>query len=615
MITFLSRRAAADPAGETQSSSTRRPWWVWVVPFAVVLGVLLVRNAFLFSTPLYEDGDPGANSILIEQARRFTLLVGNYSREGFNHPGPAFLYVQSWGETLFWSVLHVVPTAWNGELIAVFALNSLFAALVVGTCHGWAQSVRGAAAAFAVVLMLGAMHPSVFSNDWMPYVYVLGYFAFLVSVTSVAAGQTRHLWVAATTGWFCIHGHACYLLFVPFLTCCAIGALAWPRRSRLSAALKEFWTGRRRDWLPALVISMLFLVPILGELILHWPGNFGKYFGYGSSAKAGGHGLGQDIGYVLWFWWPHTYAWLVVVVLFAAAVGAARWLPIGGARRFCWFLIAFDAISTLLLVSYAAVGVDDISQHYIEYFAWTAPITLVLVIAIAVVCAMPEGRMLANGLTSPRVLTGAPTGVAVAALLAAGGVFATATLTRTNTGPNSLPEPANPPAGLNTDPSLPAAVTRLASVAGGRPVVLKIQQPAWVEMTGVLVQAERTGVTAFVADLRDGAALMAAVTPQSWTRTSALWNESAKQPPHPVGCRPLLDRRCRTPLEARLNAHVPVPPSQPRSRRPGGRDSHVRHPPSLVGRGCALRGGLGRAAGAQRLHLQHPPVRGRRYRR
>src|SRR6266567_2474051 len=65
---------------------------VWGVPFVLVLTVLLIRNAFLFSTPEYEQADMGANSILIEQARRFTLLVGNYSREGFNHPGPAFLY-------------------------------------------------------------------------------------------------------------------------------------------------------------------------------------------------------------------------------------------------------------------------------------------------------------------------------------------------------------------------------------------------------------------------------------------------------------------------------------------------------------------------------------------
>ena len=75
-------------------------WWApsalaWAGPFGVVLGILLARNAWLFSVPVYEDADMGAYSIQVEQARRFALLVGNYSREKFNHPGPAFLYVQA----------------------------------------------------------------------------------------------------------------------------------------------------------------------------------------------------------------------------------------------------------------------------------------------------------------------------------------------------------------------------------------------------------------------------------------------------------------------------------------------------------------------------------------
>ena len=93
-----------------------------------MLTVLLVRNAFLFTSTEYEDADMGANSILIEQARRFTLLVGNYSRVGFNHPGPAFLYVESWGESIFWALLRVVPTPWNGQLIGLYLLNAGFAA-------------------------------------------------------------------------------------------------------------------------------------------------------------------------------------------------------------------------------------------------------------------------------------------------------------------------------------------------------------------------------------------------------------------------------------------------------------------------------------------------------
>lgn len=220
----------------------------WAGPFAIVLTVLLVRNAFLFSTPEYEEQDMAANSILIEQARRFTLLVGNYSREGFNHPGPAFLYVASWGESLFYDALHVVPTAWNGQLIALYLLNAFFAACVVAVGYGWgdladrqrgggaASGVRLALAALAAVGLYGVLHPLVFSSDWMPYQYAPAYLAFVASVASVAAGRTADAWIATLSGWFLIHGHACFLFFVPLL---------WRPPRRLSAGGR---TLRFRAW-------------------------------------------------------------------------------------------------------------------------------------------------------------------------------------------------------------------------------------------------------------------------------------------------------------------------------------------------------------------------------
>ena len=172
----------------------------WAAPFALVLAVLLVRNAFLFTTPEYEDADMGANSILNEQARRFTLLVGHYSREHFNEPGPAFLYVQAWGESVFYDALHVVPTPWNGQLIALYGLNALLAASVVAVGYGWTRSIGGAAATLAAVALLGALHPTAFSSDWMPYVFVPAYLAFAVAIASVAAGRTQDCWLAALAG-------------------------------------------------------------------------------------------------------------------------------------------------------------------------------------------------------------------------------------------------------------------------------------------------------------------------------------------------------------------------------------------------------------------------------
>src|SRR3984885_15058146 len=228
-------RRPADAAAPARRFGIPGAAIAWAVPFALVLGVLLVRNAFLFSTPEYENADMGADSILIEQARRFSLLVGNYSREHFNHPGPAFLYVQAWGESFFYDALHLVPTPWNGQLIALYALNALFAASVVAVGYGWTRSVRGAAVALAVVLIFAALHPAIFSSDWMPYVYMPAYFAFVVAIASVAAGRTQDCWLAALSGWFLIHGHACFLLFVPVLACAAVAGVLW-RRWRENAA-------------------------------------------------------------------------------------------------------------------------------------------------------------------------------------------------------------------------------------------------------------------------------------------------------------------------------------------------------------------------------------------
>ncbi len=86
---------------------------------------------------------------------------------------------------------------------------------------------------------------------------------------------------------------------------------------------------------------------------------------------------------MLWFWWPHAHAWAVLLVLAAVAVLLTWRLPSGPLRRFCGALLAVDALSTLLFIAYAAVGVDVISEYYIGYFYWSAPLLVILVIALA----------------------------------------------------------------------------------------------------------------------------------------------------------------------------------------------------------------------------------------
>ncbi len=458
------------PVPPSRSVTDRRPWWIWAGPFALALAVLVVRSRFLFTASFYEQGDAGANSILIQQAMHGTLLIGDYSREGFNHPGPAYMYVQAAGQWLFFYALHLVPTAWNAHVLAVFVLNSAFVAMVTGMVYGWTRSLRGVAVVLAVLLGFIATEPQILSLDWMAWMYVPAYIAFLVAAASVAAGAARDLWILTLTGWFLIHGHACFLFFVPVIVAGVLAAVIWQHGPR--ASLRAFL--RPRTWIPVAVISAVFALPIVVNLALHWPGSFGKYFSYGSSSRAGGHGPGPVARYALWFWWHGGHTWvaaLVPVASYAVAIAAVWWLTGGAMRRFLAALLAVNVVSTLAFACYAAVGIDTLSHYYIGYFYFSAPILTLLVIAVAVVHAPP---------------------VPLGAVLAAGaGVLGVAAFAAA---------PGTAVSTADTDAALPHAVQAVAAQAGGRTIVIRFNHDAWIDVTGFLVQAERTGVRACAAE-------------------------------------------------------------------------------------------------------------------
>jgi hypothetical protein len=479
---------------------------VSVFSFIAVLAVLVARNSFLFSNRYYEVGDQGANSILIEQARQFKLLVGNYSRLRFNHPGPAYLYVQAWGEELWYDLLHVVPAPWNGQLLAVYALDSVFVALAVAVVYGWARSLPAAAACLAAIAAFAAIHPMILSSDWMPYLYVLTYALFILAGASVAAGAARDAWIFALAGWFLIHGHAEYLFFVPALTVVVLAALCWPRRGRILAALRTaagassraFLARQWRAWIPAAAISAIFLLPILINLALHWPGSFGGYFSYGASSQAGGHSVGAVTHYVLWFWWPGSTAPADRLVGFIPLLGfvisseLAWWCTRGPVRRFLLTLLGINAVSFAAFIGYAALGIDNLTRngHYIGYFCWSGPLLTLIATAVA----------LAEAATRAPSRTAAKRGLpgAAAVLVAAGAIaaFAATPLARTST---SYSDPAaawmSP---SDTDAAIPGAVAALAARSPGKTLVLSLDHDAWIELTGFLLQAERTGVRACV---------------------------------------------------------------------------------------------------------------------
>lgn len=414
--------------------------------FATIFGALLLRNRALFTTSLYELGDSGANSIIIGQAKQLSLLVGNYSRQGFSHPGPAYFYVQALGEGLFHDLLRLVPTPHNGQLLAVYALNaaSLATAAFIFNRHypcGWAI--------LPLTVFVVVQQPAILTDAWMPFLYVPSFLLFLVACASVAAGRATHLWAVALGGGLLVHGHVVFLLFVPVV---AAAALLWLRMNH---------GFDRRQWAIGAGVFAVFLLPIAVNTLLRWPGEFGKYFGYGSSEAAGTHSIPESFSYLSWYW-RSPGAWLAVLTL-AAVAAAIVWRD-----AFLRAGLALGALVTLLLAYYAYAGIDDPSHPYMGYFYWSVPAFAVT----AVLC------LAAQRLPAPRYQ--APLLVALALLLFAPGLRSGV---------------------ADHDPSVPETLRALRIHADGRPLVIEIAGPhLGPEATGLTYWAHRNG---FRACLRD----------------------------------------------------------------------------------------------------------------
>lgn len=424
----------------------------WSAVFAAVLGVLVFRNRFLFSTPVYELGDTGANSIIISQAKHFGLLVGNYSRQGFSHPGPGYFYVEGFGEAFFYDLLGIVPTPWNGQILALYVLNAAFLATVALIVARWSDSWLTATTALLALVVLISLQPHIVNNAWMPYVYVPSFLLFLVASASVAAGKSDYLWAAALAGGFLMHGHAVFLLFVPATAGAAL-FLAWRNRT----------TFGKRDLAVAGPVLALFLLPVVLNTVLHWPGEFGKYISYGSSSHDDGRSIVDAGAYVYWYWWPLAGLWgLLLVLLVTVLVVTRNRLPLARAG------LVLSALVTVLLAYYAYAAIDKLDDPYMGYFYWAVPLFL----AVLLVMRLPLSR----------VHFTAPLAAAVAIMLVVPGF-------RTNVNDHQ--------------PAVPALLAALDDSAAGRPVIIEAGADGLgMEVPGLVNWARRTGVPACVSDPR-----------------------------------------------------------------------------------------------------------------
>ncbi len=449
--------------------------------------VMCIRNHSVFSVPIHEDTDYAANSILVNQAVHFHLLVGNYSREGFNHPGPAFLYIQSFGQDLFYSLLHLVPSQYNGQLVAVFFLSGAILAMTALVLIRHTRSWPIALLTVSVVLLLTG-NTLAWTSAWMPYLYIAPFLLAAVSGSSVASGALEDTPIFVFAVCLLVHGH---IAFVGIMGIYVLVVFAtWLLVTRHNGSYRSQFAAHKRPLKLSALILFVFALPIAVNLIFHWPGQLRLYWDYlHSNSHKNAHTLRQVLSYVEQYW-PGGHAGRLLLLIAAAVAVVLSLLERNRVRKAFYFgLLGSVVVLSIEVAGYALKGVDQLSFVYTGYFYYSVP-PIVLVVLVMQVC----DRIREVSKTQMTPGTRHPVATAASVL----SVFIVILIVATQ---GSF---YNPYRGDPSLPSMAAAVQRSADQRH-KAVAISLGVPGapsadWPDVVGLLIAASRQGYQPCVAN-------------------------------------------------------------------------------------------------------------------
>lgn len=248
---------------------------------AVTLSLpVLVSLISLRGSPWLPIGDEASILFRVKQVGSLeTPLVGVYSTRGWAHPGPALYF------------LLVGPyRIYGGHPINLFmaAATVNVAGLCLACFLAWRR--RGLAGvaitAAALATLLYGMRPELYVQAWNPYLPILLYFAFMLSLWCVAERDWVCLPVALVVASLIVQLHISYLpLVVGGLI--AVGVLLLIRRSTPGGVLGP---GRRLTRISLALVALTWIPPVID-----------LYFGDRNLLRIGGYflrGEGRGLGLI-----------------------------------------------------------------------------------------------------------------------------------------------------------------------------------------------------------------------------------------------------------------------------------------------------------------------------
>ena len=245
----------------------------------VVSGVALVVDVGSSYVP---TGDYAYTELLTRDVGSHPVLTGLYSRQEWNHPGPALFYLLALPYRLTGGAsigLHIGALIVNAAAIAGMAL--------IARRRGGAPLMLLALVGCA--LLVRSLGIEVVANPWNCYVAVLPFGLLLLLVWTMTCGERWALPVGAGVASFCVQTHVGYApMAIPLVLWGGIWASVVARRAGVSRLLV------RPFLLAGAVLVVMWLPPVIDELV-HRPGNLTRLADYFRHPDESTHSLG--LGY------------------------------------------------------------------------------------------------------------------------------------------------------------------------------------------------------------------------------------------------------------------------------------------------------------------------------
>ncbi len=351
--------------------------------FILLATLICVAGRDAIVTPNVEVGDFAANSLLIQDAKSLHLLVGNYSRVGFNHPGPAILDTLAFGEWFFYDLLHLASSPFSGQLIAVACYSAFWSLCLFRLMRRMTGSPRMAAVGLVIFLLVTAISdPAFLTGAWFPNLYYFPFAVTLLAAARLARGTADSVQSLALGAGFLINGHVSFaaVLVLLFVGLIGFNVVACRRGEPDACFLRRaFWTLNGRAVALGWLTFLAFLVPLAVETVRHFPGPVAAYMAFGSQQEPNSF---EAVGRYISVYWGGAGTLPIPVLASVVLVFLSRSLRAGhDLRSTLWMLV----VATIALGFYVRYGVDLLDQVYIAFFYYAVPALLAAMLALVVI--------------------------------------------------------------------------------------------------------------------------------------------------------------------------------------------------------------------------------------